>query len=699
VVAIPAEAHETASSRPSGMTEHEFRQFETAVLGPAHAAEHAVERRAEARLRHAGRVRTPRRAHAAVDVDPAVGGAWEPPFAIPALAIHSVLLPTGKVLIFAYPRRPTQYSAAENFTKAYLLDPTNGATKAVPPPKFRDPKTGRMRPANLFCGGTSLLADGQLLVTGGTLAYDNVKWYYKGLNKAYTFDPWSERWTEQPDMRHGRWYPSQVLMSDGQTMVVAGYDENDHTDAASGYNRDVELFTQPTHRGGRGRWSLLAEEGIAGAPFADEPYPHLFDMPSGRVLIAGPHHAADSWFMDEPGRFPTFNWDEAPDMSRDRYYGNAMLLPGTHPGGDTKVLMIGGTAIDADDQATATSEVFDETQAEQGWRPAAAWQIPRSHANTVLLPDESMVTVGGGLGVNENLYAFSDAQRQVELFDPSSGQWRLGAAQQEGRTYHSAALLLPDGRVMSGGDDLNGGNAADTAEIYSPPYLFKGPRPVIDSAPAAVAFGESFSVSVSGPPPAKAVLVAPGAVTHAVDMSQRVVPVATTMRLDGGLDVVAPADGHIAPPGHYMLFVLDAAGVPSVARWVGLGTAPPPPVAKDLAKAARWTSSTTPADRRPVTATWRSPARTGVWWQLDLGQIKAVGRIALRWGPRPPQRYDVLGSTDGKRFHRLGDAWPYKPYWQTTSFDTARVRYLRVAIRKRTGRSGVTLTESRVYGP
>jgi hypothetical protein len=682
---------------PRGMSEKSFEQFETAVLGPEHAAEHAAERAEEARLKRQGRTHPRPRAHAAVDVDPAVGGRWDAPFPLPALAIHAVMLPTGKLLIFAYPRRPTAYNAAENFTKAFLVDPGNGASKEVAPPTFRDPKTGRQRPANLFCGGASLLADGQVLVTGGTLEYDNAKWYYKGLKKAYTFDPWTEKWAAQPDMRHGRWYPSQVRMSDGQTLVVAGYDEKDHTDAASGYNKDIELFTQPSRRGGQGRWSLLVEEGLDGAPFLDEPYPHLFDMPSGRVLIAGPHHAADSWFMDEPGPFPTFNWDEAHDFSRDRYYGNAVQLPGTPTAGNTKVMLIGGTAIGDDDKATATSEVFDERRNAAGWKPGASWNIARSHANTVQLPDGSMVTVGGGTGVNEHLYEFTDDQRQVEIYDPHSGSWHLGAAQQEGRTYHSTALLLPDGRVFSGGDDLNGGDDVDTAEIYSPPYLFKGPRPVIDAAPSSVAFGAKLSVKVSGPAGSRAVLVAPGAVTHAVDMDQRVVPLASTTRPDGGLDITAPADGHIAPPGHYMLFVLDAAGVPSVASWVTLGTAAPPPVARDLAKGRSWTDSTAPKRRHGITAAWRSPARDRVWWQLDLGRPRSVARVALRWGKHPPQRYVVSGSTDGKRFRALGESWPYKPYWQTTSFNPATVRYLRVTIRKRTGKHGVALLESRAY--
>ena len=163
------------------------------------------------------------------------------------------------------------------------------------------------------------------------------------------------------------------------------------------------------------------------------------------------------------------------------------------------------------------------------------------------------------------------------------GSWRLGAAQAQYRTYHSTALLLPDGRVVSAGDDYNGGfnEGEDEAELFSPPYLFDGddpaPRPVIDDAPASVGWGRTFDVDASGPAPARATLVAPGAVTHAVDMSQRFQELEVVAAGAGGLTLKAPPNGDVAPPGRYMLFVLDASGTPSVARWVQLDAGEPPP--------------------------------------------------------------------------------------------------------------------------
>ena len=159
---------------------------------------------------------------------------------------------------------------------------------------------------------------------------------------------------------------------------------------------------------------------------------------------------------------------------------------------------------------------------------------------------------------------------------PASG--RLGPAQDELRTYHSTALLLPDARVMSAGDDGYGGSSNDTAEVYEPPYLFRGPRPTIVSAPAQVGYGETFTVDTSTDA-TKAVLMAPAAVTHANDMSQRNVAAGGHRRPGGAAHRDRAAVPALAPPTYYMLFVLNAAGVPSVAKFVRLkfGSPPGPP--------------------------------------------------------------------------------------------------------------------------
>ena len=276
-----------------------------------------------------------------------------------------------------------------------------------------------------------------------------------------------------------------------------------------------------------------------------------------------------------------------------------------------------------------------------GWTSDPDLNRARFYLNNVLLPDGGIVVVGGGVGADYrndqspgNYYVGTPAPpagqqvpdppaqlKQVELRRPGERTWRLGAAQQEWRTYHSTAWLLPDGRVISAGDDGNQKLIAsrDDAEIYWPPYLFDGNecalRPVIrgvgaPGAPppgarawATLTYGERFGIfSEHAQPGTQAVLVAPAATTHGVDMNQRLVPLAVDATVAaGGLNVTMPAAAPIAPPGYYMLFVVDPDGTPSEARWVHV--LPP-------AEAAAERGGATPVT---VTGTWPDPrARTCV---------------------------------------------------------------------------------------
>ncbi|MEX1264692.1 MAG: galactose oxidase early set domain-containing protein [Actinomycetota bacterium] len=127
-------------------------------------------------------------------------------------------------------------------------------------------------------------------------------------------------------------------------------------------------------------------------------------------------------------------------------------------------------------------------------------------------------------------------------------------------------VLLPDGRVLSAGQ--TDGTMQTSAELYSPPYLFAGPRPVIDAAPSTVGYGSSFAVSTSQAASIDSVaLVRANSSTHGVNFDQRHVPLSFSAGA-GGLTVSAPASGAQAPPGWYMLFLINDAGVPSVASWV-----------------------------------------------------------------------------------------------------------------------------------
>jgi hypothetical protein len=603
-----ADAHAPPLKGAALTHERRLRAIETAVLGAEHAAEHARLRAYErspywrAKLRAAAhraksQVQARAKLTAAEPLDRT--GRWTDEFDIPVFAINSIVLPTGKVLWYAYPNNPDRPGGPRDEAQAWLWDPTKGEGPAafthVDPPI--DPDTGK--PANIWCSGNSLLADGEVLVTGGNLKYpaNNPNGpFYEGLKHVYTFDPFTETWKTQPDMAHGRWYPSQLLMPDGRTFIMGGLDENGVE------SRDLELFTPGSGPGGQGTITMVGHTGD-GPPDTTLPptgnfYPHLFWMPSGHGLVAGPY-TNDSWWFNPLGSPPNFQWTEIRNFDQARVWGTAVMVPGG-PDGSHEVVQLGGSDKPAADAAhstealaTNTATLFDERQPlATNWVHEAtgddfALNEPRSHANTVLLPDGTMVEVGGGWGMSDHgangapgQWAADPFHLDVELWDPATRKWRLGPAQREYRAYHSTAVLLPDARVVSAGDDYNGrfhdarDFTQDSVEIYEPPYLFEGDalaaRPDLVSAPAQISPNESFDIATdpAKPAPTSAVLMGPGAATHAVDMNQRYVPLRVTGQGTGGLSVQAPPNVNVAPPGYYMLFVLDAGGTPSCAAWL-----------------------------------------------------------------------------------------------------------------------------------
>jgi hypothetical protein len=524
-------------------------------------------------------------------------GKWTTaPFELPIVAIHSILLPSGKILFWGPPEEQLP-----NETDAYIWNPRRGTgpdslEQVTPPTIDKDGPGGSLTgPAPLYCSGQSLLPNGDVLVTGGNLVWPdtyegaNEDGYtsYAGLDTVFIFDVSEGEWIQQEDMAAGRWYPTQTLLPDGRTLILGGYTE----DAPGEQNNTLwEVFVPPGP--GETQGDIVSLGNDPGGPDRwRDLYPHLFTAPNGGVLMGGPH-AANSGLFDVSDA-PPVTAEGFDNLSRDRYGSTAVLGAGG-PRGSGKITVIGGAGPEIVSPATETAETITPLIFSGGewvlrsgpflWDSAASLQEPRFYPNTVQLPDSTMVTVGGGSGRTEergNHTTDGLEARRVELFDPATGSWRLGPAQLEDRTYHSTAILLPDGRVWSAGDDNNpfpdDPESVDTAEIYSPPYLFKGERPVIRSAPGTAGWNKRIKIrtrSRGRPAITKAVLVAPSAPTHAVDMGQRVVPLRVKERFGRrGLDAMSPPDANVAPPGHYMLFGLTAKGVPSVAKWVRL-TAP-----------------------------------------------------------------------------------------------------------------------------
>ncbi len=450
--------------------------------------------------------------------NPALVGAWDPPFDLPLIAIHSTLLPTGKVLLFS----------AEHGVPGihgWVLEPSTLALTNVPPPSPWDPD----------CAGHSFLPDGRLLVAGGTLSFTPLT----GTKLAYTFDPYAEQWTRIADMAGGRWYPTCVTLEDGTVLTLSGLSEVPGTP-----NPDIEQWDPA----GPTDWQLLGQRTL---PY----YPLLHLMPTGLVFMAGPSpltetydSATDTWTPIATTNFPG------------RYEACSVLLPPTLD----RVMLVGG--YNGSGQPTNSVEIIDLADPVPQWRVVPHMSFRRMEHNAVLLPDGRVLVIGG----RSDNDGSPTPVLTPEIFDASSETWTAVAPHSVPRRYHSTAVLLPDGRVLAAGGDFQ-----PSGEIYSPPYLFRGPRPAIVSAPATITYGSTFSLQFTGTTSThSAILMALPCVTHSNNMCQRRLPLGTIRSSGGTVVVPAPVGGRAAPPGYYMLFVVDSNGVPSVSRMVRVSASP-----------------------------------------------------------------------------------------------------------------------------
>ncbi|WP_042432653.1 galactose oxidase early set domain-containing protein [Streptacidiphilus anmyonensis] len=501
-------------------------------------------------------------------------------FPSPDFGDHVALLPTGKVLLFSFERitsnpqqepAPTQTIGKENAGRAYLWDPAlgtgPGAFKAVPPPIVNlDDGLNQPRPAPVFCAGHAYLPNGMVAVFGGNFGGNNGA----GARFSLVFDPWHEKWIQQHDMSVGRWYPTVVTGADGRQLIMSGQTELGWGTPTPIVERFPAAGTQVPY----GR-TLSANNPVDHWQHADAPYrmdyPHLFSLNDGKIYGFG--RDADQQFLFDPVRETRTQLPNRPDGGL-RLYGSAVALPNGAAGPDS-VLVLGGERDDPNTYLFSGGK----------WTKSTPRAFGRTQDDTLILPNSDLLTVNGAYGIRD--YGFGDLNpnadlkyRQTELRD-ASGRWTLGPAQRLPRGYHSNAVLLPDGRIMVTGDELqelaNNPDIKNTAvngsiEIYEPPYLFQGPRPALTNVPGRpLGYDQDFPVGTSTPGSvSKAVLLAPITSTHSVDTSQRYLELPIDGRSGGRLRLKTPPSAQAAPPGYYMLMLLDAKGVPSVAKWVQL---------------------------------------------------------------------------------------------------------------------------------
>lgn len=453
---------------------------------------------------------------------PSEDGDWSEPFALPLIAIHAAMLPTGKVLLFS----------AEHGVPGihgWLLNPVSLALQNVPPPS----------PWNPDCAGHSFLADGRLLVAGGTLGFNPTR----GPKSAYIFDSFTEQWIEVEDMRAGRWYPSNITLPDGRVITVSGLNDTD-----GALNSDVELWDPKRTN----NWQLLGQKTV---PY----YPYLHVLSSGDVFRSGPD--AQTEIYDPVSNRWTFV------ATRDvagRYEAPSVMVP---PNPD-RIMVIGGNNLTG--QPVNSAEVIDLSTPTPSWTNIPHMNFRRMEFNAVILPDGKIFVVGG----RSDFDSSPTPVLTPEIFNPQTLTWDMVEPHQSPRRYHSTAILLPDARVLVAGGDFQ-----PSGEIYSPPYLFGGSRPVIESATSVIRYGESFNLNFSSTTATnRVVLIRLSSVTHSVNMDQRYVRLADLTTGGGAYTVAAPGTANLAPPGYYMLFVTDQNGIPSVSAMVQLIPREPEPL-------------------------------------------------------------------------------------------------------------------------
>jgi len=452
--------------------------------------------------------------------NPAQTGLWSGPFVMPLVSINVSLLNDGRVLMYDRMNsgNPDPF-VWDPLTSSFIAAPTNDGT-------------------NLFCSGQITLRDGRILVVGGHLS-DHV-----GTTTGRIFDPATNQWSSTPDMTFGRWYPTLTVLPDGRVLTLSG-----ETTCKNCYATQPEVYDPVTNT-----WSRLSLASLS-LPY----YPHAFVIPNGKVVVTGTAEKAVPARVLDVG---TQTWSTVDARLFDAY-SSAMYLPG-------KILKT-GTSTDSESTkaSAATAYVIDMTAATPQWRQVSSMAYPRAYHVETLLPDGTVLVTGGGTSTWD--YGISDAVYAAELWSPGTETWTTLAFMQSPRMYHGSALLLADGRVLvAGGGRSPGPDPRDQEnyEIFAPPYLFKGPRPTISSVPSQLGYNQGFTIQT--PEAARIVkvtLVAPGNMTHGINMSQRTIPLSFTVDA-GRLTVTAPNSTNVAPPGIYMLFIIDDQGVPSVASFV-----------------------------------------------------------------------------------------------------------------------------------
>jgi len=520
---------------------------------------------------------------------------------MPINPVHGILLNTGNVLYIAGSGNCPQSMAGcpTGPGSATIWTPSTGAFDTIP------------LPFDAFCNGATQMADGRVFINGGTHTYatgpaaaimramghgtkvpggrasiateatpghkvpHNVTTVadegFGGSNLSAIFDPATSTFTVTPPMVAGRWYPTTTLLSDGRVMTYGGQDEKADDDPLIEYwNGSWSAPVIPTCSIGGGPVgdcrTLKYSDGSLPVPGAPALYPRMILLPNGKVVHAGPE--PETWVFDPAAGASVANWTSLALTIDTQYrsYGSVVLLPLLPETNYQPVILsmggMGSTVV-----ATNTTELIDMSNATPMWVAGPAMSLPRTEMNAVLLPTGKVLAVGG----SANDEQASTASLTADLYDPKTNSFSSAAPNVYPHLYHSTALLLPDATVVLSGGNPQQGVFEPHIEIYQPAYLFNpdgslATRPSLTGAPTTVRYGQTFTVTSNGTI-VSAVLIREGAATHSFDMSQRLVGLSFTTN-GQTLTLNGPPNGNVAPPGAYLLFLVNTDGVPSVGQVV-----------------------------------------------------------------------------------------------------------------------------------
>jgi hypothetical protein len=458
-----------------------------------------------------------------------------------------------------------------------------------------------------------MLADGRLLVAGGTELFVHEAGgehhdHFPGLHDAWIFDSAQRRWIKVASMSSsdlldefrtgppppdpgGRWYPMLVTIGSGDVLAVSGHPSS--RDSRHDHHVPERFTPSPAPAGG---WTLLWPPHPDFESRDPHVYPRLHLLPNGRVFCSTPLAAPSRSQLIDPATGARFPAGDAPpdpinfggEVVQD---GTSVLLP-LLPSDNyrPRVLLCGGTQPVIMDLQPLMDDPAENTH----WVPTAGRVVapaapvgsqpprfttpnpPRLHLNAVLLPTGDVLVCGGCANFRKD----ATAVLEVELYRPAQGdapdRWEVLPAARIVRNYHSVALLMPDGRVWTAGSDHDGAqgreNIEPRIEILNPPYMAAPTRPRIASSSTKISYSTTFLVDAR---PASEVsrvaIVRAASVTHAFSSDQRYVGLNFDLRPGDRLRVEGPPNSDIAPPGSYLLFVIDTKGIPSIGRFVQVG--------------------------------------------------------------------------------------------------------------------------------